>query len=210
MTLCYRPFYNINFFRFKYLVKHSCTGNCQFSISREEEKYSSPYLEFIVDYLSDFNIKNIEDFIIKGYFKNRNELCKEEICKDENNGNIQNFKYNILKCPLIISIYISMNFNNLNKNQKKLKELFINDFKIKNRNYKLLGVILMPDENHFITIFKNLLNHYNMKINSWYMHDDLNGYIKPLDDIGFRNEVDNNKLLLFIYGIPNNNIICDS
>ena len=43
----------------------------------EQEKVRGPFLEFTEDYLNNLNIKNIEDFINKGYFKNRNVLCNE-------------------------------------------------------------------------------------------------------------------------------------
>ena len=48
-------------------------------------------------YLNDKNIKNAGDFIIQGYFKNRNILSNEKECQDENIDNVQNFRYKILK-----------------------------------------------------------------------------------------------------------------
>ena len=35
ITICYRPFYNIDIFLFKYSLMHPCTGKCQFSINNK-------------------------------------------------------------------------------------------------------------------------------------------------------------------------------
>ena len=43
-------------------------------------------------------------------------------------------------------------------------------------------------------ILKNLI---------WFFHDDLNGYIKPLDYIGFENLINSNCFNLFIYAKSN-------
>lgn len=87
------------------------SGKCKFTIPETKELYSSPYLEFIINYIKDNKINSIEDFIINGYFKNRNVLCNEEICIKENVGNIQNFSYNVLNFPKIVNIYILEKIN---------------------------------------------------------------------------------------------------
>ena len=68
--MCYRPFYNIDLFRFKYKVAHSCTGICKFSNILIENKYIPPFLELTKDHINNKNIKSVNKFILKGYFKN--------------------------------------------------------------------------------------------------------------------------------------------
>ena len=101
--MCYRPLYNIDIFRFKVKLYHSCTGICKFADTIIEENYSPPFLELLEEHIINNNIKTIVDFIKKGYYKNRNVLCNEEICQSQLDNSVQTFKYNILEIPAIIS-----------------------------------------------------------------------------------------------------------
>ena len=71
-----------------------------------------------------------------------------------------------------------MNYNTIKIHKTKIINLFNRDFTLNDRFYSLVGIILMPSENHFICIFKNFNNIFNMKLNTWFSHDDLNGFIK--------------------------------
>lgn len=201
MPLCYRPYYNIDLFRFKFKLYQSCTGNCKFANILIENKFTPPFLELTEDHINDKNIKSINDFILKGYFKNRNILCNEEICISENVGSVQTFKYKILEKPPIISIYISMNETNINKFHDDINKLLNNDFVFENIKYNLLGIILMPTNDHFNVLFKNQSEIFKLEKNNWYFHDDLNGLIKKVEDIGYKNIIQSNNLCLFVYGV---------
>ena len=48
-----------------------------------------------------------------------------------------------------------------------------------------MGIILKPSDERFVYRFKNNNTLLSLKRNSWYMHDDLNGFIKYINDIGF-------------------------
>lgn len=180
ITLCYRPFYNIDLFRFKYNLMHTCTGICQFSKNKNKIDllFTSPFLDFIEDYIDNNNINSIEDFINRGIFATRNVLCNENECIIDNAGSVQTLKYQIIEYPFIISINISMNYNTLKINNNKIIKLFNQDFMLNDRFYYLVGIVLMPSEDHFICIFKNFNTIFNMQLNSWYIYDDLNGNIK--------------------------------
>ena len=86
IILCYRPFYNIDIFRFKYSLMRSCTGLCQFSNNNQikDNLFTSPFLDFIEDYIDNKNINSIEDFVNKGIFGTRNILCNENECITDN------------------------------------------------------------------------------------------------------------------------------
>ena len=186
-------------FRIKYSLKHTCTGKCKFSNGIEEILFTPPFLELFEIHINDSNIKTIDDFIVKGYFKDRNVLCKEEICVSENVDSVQTFKYNIIELPLILSVYISMNEDGLKLNRKKIINLLVNDFVLGNRNYLLKGIIIMPSINHFTVLFKNNSELLGLNKCSWYYHDDINGLIKSINDLGFKNIIESNNLCLFIY-----------
>ena len=64
-------------------------------------------------------------------------------------------------------------------------------------------MILIASINHFIVVFKNYSNNNILKKLSWYYHDDLNGYIKPLEYIGYKNLINSNWFNLFIYAKNN-------
>lgn len=72
------------------------------------------------------------------------------------------------------------------------QNLFSNDFKINNINYILIGMILMASINHFIVVFKNFSDNHNLKNLSWFYHDDMNGFIKPLEYLGYENLINSN------------------
>ena len=199
VPICYRPLYDIDFFIFKYNIKHNCNGICKFANTVIETKFTGPFLEFTENYLNDKNIINPGNFIENGYFKNRNVLCNELECINENIGNVQNFRYDILNFPLFLSIYIPFEYDKLKQYHHKLKIIFAKDFKLKGLEYNLIGIILMESHNHFIVVFKNIgyFNNYNGF--DWLYHDDLNGYIKPLDYLGFQNIINSYYFNLFIY-----------
>ena len=89
MPLCYRPYFDISYFIFKYKIKHRYNGNCKFSNTIIEEKNTASYLEFTNEYIiGSKTIINIADFINKGYFGSRNKLCNEPDCLIENIGNV--------------------------------------------------------------------------------------------------------------------------
>ncbi len=50
---------------------------------------------------------------------------------------------------------MSNEYNELSKYHKKILQVFYNDFTIKNIIYKLIGIIIMPSEYHFVCLFKN-------------------------------------------------------
>lgn len=61
-----------------------------------------------------------------------------------------------------------MDINNLKKYNKKLKDIFINDFVLNQMKYNILGIILMISENHFTVLFKNNSLFFNLEKNYWY------------------------------------------
>ena len=201
ITLCYRPFYNISFFKFKYKLLHTCTGICQFANNNNvyEDLNSTPFIDFTIQYLNNNNINSINDFLLKGYFGKRNVLCNENLCIIENTGSVQTFKYKIIEYPFFLSINISIQYEELNIYRNKIVTLFNNDFKIANFSYSLLGVVLMPSNNHFICLFKNKSKILNLQNDIWYLYDDLNGNIKSVNDIGKLNILNSNNPCLFIY-----------
>ena len=66
------------------------------------------------------------------------------------------------------------------KYYKNKIQIFYKDITIKNILYKLIGIILMPTENHFICLFKNNNSIFNLKINNWYYFDDLTDILSKL------------------------------
>ena len=81
----------------------------------------------------------------------------------------------------------------------KFKIIFAKDFKLKGIEYNLIGIILMESYNHFIVVFKNTRYFNNYNGFDWLYHDDLNGYIKPLDYLWFHNIINSYYFNLFIY-----------
>ena len=45
----------------------------------------------------------------------------------------------------------------------------------------------MISSNHFISLCKNSYLGLHLKVGQWFFHDDMNGYIKPIDDFGLTN-----------------------
>ena len=74
----------------------SSNGCCKFSNSNNnyEEFQTSPFWEFIVEYLTNMKIKN-RWFFLKGYFGKKNVICNEDKCVIENISSVQAFNYKI-------------------------------------------------------------------------------------------------------------------
>ena len=131
VPICYRSLYDIDLLIFKYNIKYNCNGICKFSNTAIETKFTAPFLEFTENYLNDKNIINPGTFIENGYFKNRNVLCNELECINENISNVQNFIYDILNFPLFLSIYILFEYDKMKEYHHKFKIIFTKDFKLK-------------------------------------------------------------------------------
>ena len=89
--------------------------------------------------------------------------CNEDNCIRENIDYKQKFKYQILELPLLLSIYLSLDYNKLCGFKKTIKKLLRYEFEIYGGKYELVGVILMISSNHFIAVFKNSYLGINLK-----------------------------------------------
>lgn len=61
----------------------------------------------------------------------------------------------------------------------------------------------MISSNHFIAVFKNTYLGFNLKGGEWFFHDDINGYLKPIDELGLNNILNNYCSNLLIYMLNN-------
>jgi len=198
ITICYRPFEYIDIFRLKYKSIRECNGKCKYAKTIKETLYTKSYLELTEGYLSEKILTNIKDFILE-YFNDRNVSCNEDICLRDNMNYKQNFKYEILDLPLILSIYISMEYNKLCDFKNTINNLLRYEFEIYSAKYELVGVIIMISSNHFISLCKNSYLGLNLNLGQWFYHDDMNGYIKPIDELGLNNILNNYCINLLIY-----------
>ena len=57
----------------------------------------------------------------------------------------------------------------------------------------------MPSDNQFICLFKNNNTLLSLNKNIWYTHDDLNGFIKYINEISFLNILQSSNPCLFLY-----------
>ena len=96
-----------------------------------------------------------------------------------------------------------MTYDQLNQYRNKVNSIFNNDFKFDKFFNILIGIILMPNDHHFICLFKNNNSILNITLDGWYFHDDLNGYIKYINDLGKLNILNSNNPCLFIYSQKN-------
>ena len=77
------------------------------------------------------------------------------------------------------------------------------EFEIYGGKYELVGIILMISSNHFIAVFKNTYLGLNLKAGEWFFHDDTSWYLKPIDDLGLSNILNNYCINLLIYILNN-------
>ena len=61
----------------------------------------------------------------------------------------------------------------------------------------------MISSNHFISVFKNSYLGLNLKDGEWFFHDDIIGYLKPIDNLGLNNVLSNYYINLLIYMLNN-------
>ena len=84
--------------------------------------------------------------------------------------------YNIIQMPLKLTINANLDhYNDLLLNKNFINKIFKEKIVLYNNNYKLIGIITQPTEDHFISYYENYNNIYN-NINNWFKFDDLEGY----------------------------------
>ena len=85
-------------------------------------------------------------------------------------------KYTIIAMPLILSINTNLNeFDSMVDNKQFINALFKNKIELFGANYKLIGLMTQPYENHFKGYFINLNDKYDNSINKWFSFDDFKG-----------------------------------
>ena len=78
--------------------------------------------------------------------------------------------------PLILTINTNLNeFDSMIDNKQFINALFKNKIELFGANYKLIGLMTQPHENHFKSYFINLNDKYDNSINKWFSFDDLKG-----------------------------------
>ena len=174
----YRNFYNNKIFGIIYKINHFCTGKCKYGGGCEEEKITGPFIDIPEIAYKDNRIDNIEKLFKEYIFIDIHTICTEEICAEKKDNDIQYYikKYTIIAMPLILTINTNLNeFDSMVDNKQFINALFKNKIELFGANYKLIGLMTQPYENHFKSYFINLNDKYDNSINKWFSFDDFKG-----------------------------------
>lgn len=182
IVINYRLLINNNIFTIRYSVSHYCIGQCKFKNKINENKTSPPFIDIPVTAFTDQTIKNADDLFNHHIYFNLNTLCKEEECIDNVNFYVKTIK--IIELPIILSININVsNFVELSSTKIFINKIFTHNIKIYNTNYRLIGLVSQPNEDHYVCYFENKNIYYYDSLNLWYKYDDFNGVIIKLNNI---------------------------
>ena len=149
---------------------------------------SAPYIDIPLQAYLDNLSKNIQELFHNYIYINLNTICNESQCFSEDDTNVQFYvnKYEILEMPYILSINTNINdYAELIKYNDFINNIFKNEIKLYNIDYKLVGFVTQPSINHFVAYFENYNERYANSIKKWYKFDDLFPKYKEVKNIEF-------------------------
>ena len=198
VVINYRKFFNNFIFCIKYNIYQYCTGTSKYGGAGKKEIFLSYlFIDIPLDAYNSKDVNNIQDLFLKFIYVNENTICK--YC--EKDVKFYCKLYNIIQMPLILTINANVDhYNDLLSNKKFMNKIFKENIVLYKNNYKLIGLITQPIDDHFISYYENYTNIYN-NINNWIKFDDLEGYFYAIKNtqIALMNVRNTEGISLLIY-----------
>ena len=165
-----------------------CTGQCKYSKGEYNIHYCSPVLSIPIDKLNEDKYANPMNLIFDLYFASVKRLCEDIRCKNGIISHCNTTYYNNFEFPdFLIFVVDTYDVKTLKDNGKKIKTLFNKLLILDMVEYNIVAYYLMPYENHFVIIFRSQISDEIIKLDRWYLFDDLEYAI--FEKIGVINKI---------------------